>query len=341
MSSLNWVWLRGKKFDLFLILAPLVLGCLASIICLRWPKLFTLVMWLDLWLLGYHHVISTFTRLAFDRASVYRNRFLVFYLPPIILICTLALAYNMGSWIVVSVYFYWQWFHYTRQSYGISLRYLNGKGDKLDRFAWIHHFSLFGLPIAGLLYRGFQQPHTFLGMKFKSFFVPEIVVDVALVLAVIFLILEIFVWVYRYKKNNLLPAHMIYNSTHHLIFWISYFAIKDISLGWLAINIWHNLQYILFVWHKNNEKYAQEKDQNPTLISWLSQKRNFVYYFGACLIITFLFYGSIKLFLVFYGKINIIPLALILFMTINFHHYIVDGLIWRRGTIHDPKTQSP
>ena len=61
--------LRGTGFDLTFIvgLALMSLACATAVTAE--PSLFVPLLLLDLWLLGYHHVIATFTRLAFDRES--------------------------------------------------------------------------------------------------------------------------------------------------------------------------------------------------------------------------------------------------------------------------------
>ena len=38
-------------------------------------------------------------------------------------------------------------------------------------------------------------------------------------------------------------------------FGVAYIWTRDITFGWLMINIWHNFQYILFVWMFNNRRF--------------------------------------------------------------------------------------
>ena len=119
-SHVQPAWLRSPRFDLGLILGAAALALTAGLTAVRSPQWLELIVTLDLWLLGYHHVISTFTRLCFDRQSMRRHWFLVFGLPPLVLAAVMAMVLGVGAWLVVTIYFYWQWFHYTRQSYGIS-----------------------------------------------------------------------------------------------------------------------------------------------------------------------------------------------------------------------------
>jgi len=88
----DWRWLHSRRFDLFLIFGFLTLGMLVVGIIMRQPSLFLPILIADLWLLGYHHVISTYTRLCFDRESFNRSRLLIFGLLPVVAVATIALA---------------------------------------------------------------------------------------------------------------------------------------------------------------------------------------------------------------------------------------------------------
>ena len=85
-------WLRGPAFDLGLIVGVLGLAlALGGVVSAR-PELLAPVLLVDFWLLAYPHVASTYTRVAFDRESIRAHRFLLFGLPPIVLLATAAVA---------------------------------------------------------------------------------------------------------------------------------------------------------------------------------------------------------------------------------------------------------
>src|SRR5689334_8750132 len=110
-------WLRGLSFD-----AIYILGILAAALVSGWfvitnPGLFPAIFVLNAWLLGYHHVVSTFTRITFDKESLGEHRFLVVWLPLIMLAGVVVAWAIFGSWVLTTTYLYWQWWHYTRQSY--------------------------------------------------------------------------------------------------------------------------------------------------------------------------------------------------------------------------------
>ena len=99
-------WLRSAGFDHFFITGIAAFALLSAALVVARPELFQLILVADLWLLGYHHVVATYTRLAFDRESLREHRFFVFYLPFIVIGATFALALSVGVWVIATVYLY-------------------------------------------------------------------------------------------------------------------------------------------------------------------------------------------------------------------------------------------
>jgi len=104
--------------------------------------------------------------------------------------------------------------------------------------------------------------------------------------------------------------------------------IEDITHGWIVLNIWHNAQYILFVWMYNNKRFKNKIDQKHTFLSTLCLNHNQWLYYCTCLTISsFFYFYAIKIIKIF--SIQTFTWNLLIFQTINFHHYIVDGIIWK------------
>ena len=59
---------------------------------------------------------------------------------------------------MATVYLYAQWFHYTRQSYGISRMYLRKAGAFPQTRDVVLDGVIYALPLWGILYRSYQQP---------------------------------------------------------------------------------------------------------------------------------------------------------------------------------------
>ena len=324
----KWPWLISPRFDLSLVMGVLVLAIATAAVVVRFPDLFLPVLLLDLWLLGYHHVIATYTRLCFDKTSFQNSRFLIFGLFPLVAIATLSLAHVAGLWTIFTIYFYWQWFHYARQSWGISRAYRAKDPDALYEDGWLDKAIFYAVPVLGILYRSHQNPERFINFEIKTLPVSTWIVTVAAAVTAILLACWIVRRVQAWLAGQLSPVHTLYMLSHFTIFAVGYLWIKDVTYGWLAINIWHNAQYILFVWMFNARRFRGGVDSAARFLSYISQPRRLWLYLAVCIAITGIFYVGVL------GTINNLFLGgvagtLVLYQIVNFHHYVVDSLIWK------------
>lgn len=214
----NWGWIRGTVYDSILIFGVAMLALVSGAAVVADPDLFLPILIADLWLLGYHHVVATFTRLAFDRKSFQEHKFLVTKLPILVLLCTAGLGAGLGLWVLTSTYLYWQWFHYTRQSWGIAEVYRRKSGGVVREDGRLIKAAFYLIPLWGILYRSAQQPDTFLGAEVKVIPVPWLVVDVVGAIA-----LGVFaVWAVRRAADLMRGqgalAHTAYMASHFVIF---------------------------------------------------------------------------------------------------------------------------
>ena len=295
-----------------------------------WPILF-----LDVWLLGYTHVVSTFTRLAFDRESFRQHRMLLVPLPIVVAGFTLAVALLVGEWLVATVYLYAQWFHYTRQSYGISRMYLRQAGAVPASRDLVLDGVIYVLPLWGILNRSHQQPASFLSLPIYTFPVPSALLWVVGAVATMSVVLWVAREVRVFGRRRPDAPHSAYVASHIAIFSAGYLLIADINTGWLVLNIWHNLQYVLIVWMFNARRFAKGVDPQRRFLSTISQPRNVVLYALVCWAIATALYFNIDWVLALASQ-SVLPLSLLVYMTINFHHYVVDAIIWRR-----PRSAAP
>lgn len=327
-NILDQFWLRDTQFDLCFILGTAIIAIASGLYVVAYPKMFAVVLFVDLWLLGYHHVISTYTRLCFDRKSMKNNRFILFVLPIIVLVAVLALSFGIGLWVLTSIYLYWQWFHYTRQSWGISQGYRRKSGGETGENDQIFKAAFYLLPLWGILYRSWQKPDKFIGVDVVVIPIPGWLVTIASAAAIITLSLWIIQRIRSHSNGYNVGAHTIYMISHFAVFYVGYLYIEDITYGWLVINIWHNAQYILFVWLFNNKKFKNTIDPKARFLSELSKNSNFWRYILVCLAMSTIIYFSLDSASGILYSIGI-PSMIIIFQTINFHHYITDSIIWK------------
>jgi len=319
--------LLNSGFDSIFVFVLPIFALLSALLVIRAPNLFPLVLAMDLWLFGYHHVIATYTRLCFDRESFRQHRFALFYLPPMVLAATFAVGLGFGIWTIVTVYLYWQWFHYARQSWGIAQIYRRKAGQTIAEPLWFSQGVFWLVPVWGILQRSAEQPSKFIGVEVWTFPVPMFFAHVVGALACIGVAAWVLLRVRMWLRGELPLMHTAYMVTHFVIFAAAYVLIEDITFGWLAINIWHNLQYLLFVWLFNNQKFRGGIDAKAPLLSRLSQTRNIAAYFMLTLVITVIAYAGVH-----YLMVDVMAVAvpvILFYQTVNFHHYIVDAMIWK------------
>lgn len=318
--------LRGPTYDSMLVFGTALLGLTVVAIAANLPSLFYPLLLLDLWLLGYHHVIATYTRLFFDRTAARENWFILSVLPAVVLLVTFTMVATLGIWSVVTLYLYWQWFHYTRQSWGIGRAYARKAGIASDD--WLTKAAFYLPPLWGILYRSWQAPDRFLGLEVKTLPVPGAVVDIVAVAAI-----ACAGWWLMLRLRAILrgepPLYTLYALTHFTVFLTGYVVIRDISVGWLAINVWHNSQYLLFVWLYNVRRHGGEAPSQARLLSAISRPSRWPLYLTVCLVGTGIFYGLIT-YLANLAFANLaVAITLIFYQAVNFHHYIVDSVIWK------------
>ncbi len=320
-------WLSSRRFDVMFVVVTAILGIVAGLATHFDHALFGAILFADLWLLGYHHVIATYTRVSFDSESFARYKPLLTWLPIAVVLGVLAMAIGIGAWTLPTVYLYWQWWHYTRQSYGVAQMYRMKTPQSKDN-GWEMRAALYLLPLAGILYRSYQDPGEFLGMELRVVPVPLIAVQVAGAAAAAVLAWWIGKQFRAWRAGELPLAFNLYMLSHLAVFGIGYVAISNIDYGWLTINIWHNAQYILIVWLYNRNRFKSGVSPEHGWLSTLSQPQNVKRYFAVTFALTvgvYLTLGTTFALL----PATTLPLALITYQAINFHHYIVDSFIWK------------
>ena len=329
-------YLNGSLYDHTLIFGVLFLSLSTGFILLWKPSIFFIILFIDFWFLGYHHVISTFTKLAGTKQDRIENKFLIYQLPFIVLAVVYSLYHQFGVVIITTIYFFWQWFHYTRQAYGISVFYKRKAGiQDVITPPQLDYIAIWALPIWGLVHRCAQGWDNFLSQPFWAPHIPPWV-DVSVgAFACGVLLLWFTTKILDWSRGNLARSPFFFALSHHIIFFVGYIYISDMTLGWLMANIWHNAQYILFVllFNQNRFQNVVAKEQSP-LWHWLCQKSPYrtLAYFALCVGLATFVYKGLNMGIKMVSGENIAmltTLSILLYQTINFHHYIVDSLIWK------------
>jgi hypothetical protein len=325
--------IKSEAFDIALLMLPLATGLGTAAAVLANPALFTLFLVSDLWFLGYHHVVATYTRLAFTKETLRRNRFLAIDLLLLMTTATLALAFTAGAWVVATAFLYLQWFHYMRQGYGLARMYFRAtpEGQVAGSRDLVTDLVIYLVPIYGIAARSATMGATFLDLPVKLVVLPQEAITALGLAAVV----AGSWWLLRssiaFARGTLDALYAAFVLSHVGIFLVAYVAIEDVNTGWLAINVWHNLQYVLVVWMMNQKKYAGGVDPGARFLSRISQPGRIATYFLSCIAISTAVYVVLGGFVAVMGGGLAITVGI--YMGINFHHYVVDALIWKRKRI--------
>lgn len=328
-------WLKDPLFDLSFIFGITLLAFGMATATIISPALFIPMLTLHIWALGYDHVLATLTKLAGLPEDRARNRFLIFGLPILILVGMTSLGMRLGVVALNSLYLFGQLFHTTRQSWGLAQQYRHKAGGLPWDNVYLSELTLWALPIWGILNRCHQQPSEFLYQDIWMPQVPLWLVQVAGVLCIALLIIWLLMRVRAYRKGQLAIGHTLYLLTHFVVFAFSYLIIDDVNSGWLLVNVWHNAQYLVFVWLHNRQRFASGVRSDAKLLSWLSQPgtgRATLYYVTLMVVATpfYLLLYRVGAKLDSYIPGRLVSMVLVLSLTLNFHHYLVDGIIWKR-----------
>ena len=326
--GLDWVFILG----------PLTLALGLAAMASLSPAMLLAIVLIDVWLFANPHLVATYTRIGFRAADFRREWFLIFCLPAMVLlgVVVTALAYEIAG--LITLYFIAQTYHVARQSFGISRAYRRAEStspalpsrpfhpDRLTE-ALIYLF-----PAWGLLARCADAPQSFLGYPIQLPAVPVPLVNVMGVAA-----LACFLWwLQRQCRAALMGTghwrHDAFVASHLLVVFIAFVGTRDITIGWLVINIWHNVQYLLFVWAQNIRRDSPAQSVQPSLIAVIAADglwKKAAKYLGLCLALGAALYLAAQWAgaqLLWLG----LPTVLIAHFTLNFHHYLVDGVIWKR-----------
>lgn len=319
-------WLRSPGFDAFFIGGIAFVALASGAIIAARPELFLMVFFADLWLLGYHHVVSTFTRLCFDRTSFAQHRVLVLYLPLAVVAGVILVYLTLGVWALMTVYLYWQWWHYTRQSWGISRAYAAKSRDRPAGNRLLGTIAFWSMPIAGILTVSSRSPEHFLWMPLWTFPVPDWMAQAAIALALSAVLLWMVDQLRLARHGRIALPYVLFMLSHFAIYATAYLYFTDLTQGWVVINIWHNAQYIAFVWMFNNRRFASGVDPQHRFLSVLSQPRHVWLYLLVCVGISTAFYTAAARTA---DALALMPYMIVFYQVINFHHYLVDAKIWK------------
>jgi len=286
---------------------------LVGIIVFRYfPEYLAHVFLANVWLCSYTHNISTYfcgdLRPKISSKYVLLN-FLIFF---IFCLGTYKLA---GMVVLFSIYFYWQWFHYLRQNFGLYC--LSDKKKKTSQLSrYIYHVQ--GILALFLLWA--KGDLDFFGFMIYGLSIDHIVPVIYFKLAFILLSL-IVIFLEKSNKKRIVLA------THFSMYFLCFSLLSNFLEGWLYLNIHHNISYLIAVWQRRSK---QGLGEGSLLKKALNHPLSF--YLIILSISSTIFYTlSLSMNLYVFGVYH---WPLVIGLSINFLHYFLDGLIWKSSFVN-------
>jgi hypothetical protein len=325
----------------FVVWVPLAAIALACTVALA-PGLWPYALFVDLWVLSFPHVASTLSRTAFRGEDRRAFRWTLGALPLASLAACAAVVAAFGLAALNTGYFFWQTFHYVRQGRGMyrALRHTHRQSPQ-DPLA---DAAMYGVALWALAHRVVQHPETFLGVTLALPRVPAWVEWPCAALGtsafLAYLARELRAVSREGARYEPTPLH--YLVTQVVIFVVSYALIPSPSIGWLAANLWHNAQYLLFIhaWNKRRF-YGSTRAERGALDGLVAPGRGGHFYavfalLGAAVYLAAQVAGALSA-----RWWGLGATYLVIVQAINMQHYIADMVLWRapaKGTGRPAKT---
>jgi len=284
---------------------------------------------LNLWVFSYPHNISTLTRACRTAESTWRYRWYLASVLVIFIIC-MEIALSVGIWALAAIYFYWQWFHYVRQSWGIARYFQRQESALITEDPRLLYAAFYLLPIWGLLARSSRGEDTYLDLPVKYIPVPGWLVSGVAALAIAGLLWLVVSRIAMWRAGAFPRAHTAYLVSHFGILSLGYLIIPDTTTGWLTMSVWHCSQYLYFVWWFQRQEAAGKFGPAPEA-PMFEIPTNLAVFWVLCGISAGAFYWGSNA-LTKHWVIEFVPFTLLLFISLAFHHYFLDGALWKRPT---------
>jgi hypothetical protein len=272
-------------------------------------SIFSIIFLIDIWLLSHPHALITFFK---TKTYLKFNKKMLITIFLITISCLSIVAYEKGSVGLYFIYFFWQWFHYFRQNYGISFSQLPKISPARSKFEYgMSHL----MPLLAMLTLFSKGPLDFLG-HYIHFFEMDSLNTTLHFLFILSGVVWLSVNIPFLLKNKNVKEYFISTGSSFLLYYFAYIYVDQFIYGWLGLTIYHNIQYLFFIF----------KDRD-FIVEIFNKSRGVVFYFTIT-VVSMAFYG-----VVFLGtdliSLRFIPFALVTVFSLNIVHYIVDSFIWK------------
>ena len=296
------------------------------------------------------HLTSTWTRVYFDKREWRTRPFHIFVVP--VLVATFVASMTLwtthggnpvGDRALNSILLYWATWHFLAQNWGILRIYQRKSGEPQSALAMRLERPLMCVAVGWcMLHRLQTGPRNLFGTDVYFVSLPWPVIDavgaVAAVLAATYLALRVKALAQPWGRAGFIRAGFLLCC--FLGFFVPFILITaDGMTAFAAAACWHGFQYLGIVRHYHRNAWKDGSHPDARVMSWLSQpswtRRGLYFAFllslaGAAYVVIFA-----ASFFTLGGKWNIETWGGVVWLSLTFSHYYLDGVIWklRRDTV--------
>jgi hypothetical protein len=277
------------------------------------------------------HLMSTWTRVYLDGNERWRRPFAYWVIPALIAggVIFLLVWEGRHSRTLRTILLYWATWHFLAQNWGILRIYQRRAGDAMSWMAQYERVILYLGALWPLSIRLFKGPRWLFGAEI---YYPPVEAWMCNALGALlaaasigYVAIRAWQWTRGDRVHLVRPLFML---SSWFGFFVPFVLIrKNGSAAFAAAACWHGLQYLGIVWYYNRNRWKDGIDRKARLVSWVSQPRRAPFYFLTLLAIAGIVYGLLTL----VSKLVLDPeiWGSIVWMSLTFGHYWLDGVIWK------------
>lgn len=286
------------------------------------------------------HLVSTWTRVYFDRREWRTRPWQIFLMPVLIcaaVVAVLQLVGFRGHRILNSVLIYWAVWHFVAQNWGLLRIYQKRSGEPDSALAVkLERPMLYAFVAWCLLHRLQTGPRRLFGTEIYYLPIPLWAVNLLLVAAVLMAV----AWVGLRLREGKMPwtkSALIrggFLACGGLGFFVPFMLITtDDTSGFAAAACWHGLQYIGIVYFYHRNAWKQGPHPDAKVVSWVTQPGLGRLVLYAALLWALAGSGYA---VIYAGSLltrgttwDIYTWGSVVWLSLTFSHYYLDGVIWK------------
>jgi len=281
------------------------------------------------WVCNNPHFAATTYRLYKSKQNMMQFPFTSFVVPFIVIAGIGASLYfpETVAPFFIKFFFIWSPFHFSGQSFGISMVYAKRAGYKMSSFEReslkVFIYSSF-IAILFKVDMHFAESEHYT-LKYAALNIPDwSYFSVLTIMCISGLI--VFYQAYRWSKKNkkLLPPIVLLPAITHIVWFIG--GSQHISFD-AFVPFFHSAQYLFIAWAMQMKDISNNESQLEKITIKKSFIQTLMWFSFNCLVGAFMFEG-IPLLFPYFNTSPLIGFGIVI-AGVQIHHFFVDGVIWK------------